>query len=282
MKGAVGALSAGAAAPAGARSELAWWLEPAEIVAAPISRVGSKARTLARHRLAGLPVLDLVVVPPEQEIGSAAALARRFAGRCCVLRSSAPDEDLAGASQAGRYLSLTLELGDAAALERALARVRESGPPGSPPIPVLIQPRLAPDVTAGVAFSRHPLRRGEACLEAARASVDGVTSGTTEPEYWFWDRQGARLTGRGRRVGRGAPVLTAAAARTLLSLALRLEGGSGEGRDIEWAWDGARAILLQDRPLATGAGVSDYFLPERFPQGVSRLGWSLLLPFAKK
>ncbi|MSQ00784.1 MAG: hypothetical protein EXR71_02700 [Myxococcales bacterium] len=70
-------------------------------------------------------------------------------------------------------------------------------------------------------------------------------------------------------------------------LALQLESALGGPQDVEWAIDrGGTPIVLQSRPITTLARLprggatlwTRRFIGERFPNGASPLGWSLLEP----
>ncbi len=254
-----------------------YWIEAQQVATSSTEIAGSKARTLARHRLRGLPVPDLVVVPPDAELDSATSLAARLGPGPWMVRSSGADEDRPEGSSAGRYRSEAVIGDDLGELLGAVEGVRRSGGPRRP-LPVLVQPRIEADA-AGVIFTRHPLRPSEAVLEAAPGATGAVTAGDALVERWSWDRSGATWRGRGRRISLGRVVLAEARqAAAILEMALAIESLEGGARDIEWAWASGAPVLLQDRPVAAGPALSRYFLPERFSTGVSRLGWSLLGP----
>jgi phosphohistidine swiveling domain-containing protein len=84
-----------------------------------------------------------------------------------------------------------------------------------------------------------------------------------------------------------AAKLAEAQVRALCALGLRVEALLGEPQDIEWAKDRAGAlVLLQARPVTGRAELprggatlwTRRFVGERWPNGATPLGWSLLAP----
>lgn len=247
------------------------------VARASLETVGAKARTLARHRLAGLPVPALWVVPSgEADLDGVVHQIPDVVGAGpWMLRSSAPDEDATGRTLAGQYHSERVD--EAEGLLGALERVRSSG---KDPMPVLVH-GFVDGRASGVVFSRHPLQPGESALEAGLA--DQVTAGRGGAEVWTRDRSGAGWFGRPRRARRGPALLSSSAAAEILNLALRVEAlAHGDPRDVEWVWTDSGPVILQDRSCASDPAVSNYFLPERFASGASPLGWSLLSPVIQR
>ncbi len=73
----------------------------------------------------------------------------------------------------------------------------------------------------------------------------------------------------------------------LARLGLRAESRLGGPQDVEWAFDrGGHFVILQSRPITTDARLprggatlwTRRFVGERFPHGVTPLGWSILEP----
>ncbi len=258
-----------------------YWIEAKQIAAAPLGEVGGKALLLARHIGRGMCVPDMVLIPPGACIDSVESLVERLGPGPWMVRSSAPDEDRPDGSAAGRYRSEAVERGDREGLEAAIGRVRSCGGPDRE-LPVLVQ-LLVIERFAGVLFTRHPMRPSEAVLEAARGRGDSITGGGGVDERWSWDRSRGGWRGRGRRISRERPLFANPGdAAEVLALGIEIESLEGGARDIEWAWGDRGPILLQDRPVASAPAPSAYFLPERFPTGVSCLGWSLLGPAIRR
>lgn len=258
-----------------------YWIEANQIAAARLGEVGGKALLLARHLGRGMSVPDLVLIPPNAHVDSVDSLVERMGPGPWMVRSSAPDEDRPDGSAAGRYRSEPVGRGDRPGLLAAIERVRRSGGPDRV-LPVLVQ-HLVVGRFAGVLFTRHPLRPAEAVLEAARSRGDSITAGGAVDERWSWDRRRGGWRGRARRISRGRPLFASPGdAAQILALGIEIEALEGGARDIEWAWGDRGPILLQDRPVESGPTLSSYFLPERFPIGVSCLGWSLLGPAIRR
>ena len=211
-----------------------------------------------------------------------------------AVRSSAPAEDLPGASFAGQqdtYLNVTgsqqlLEAVRAcwASLwtDRAIAYRQKQGiDQAGVRLAVLVQ-RMVPAESAGVMFSANPVsgRRDEVLIEASPGLGEAVVSGLVTPDHFLlrrspfgWrivERQTGKrevvvqaLPGGGTRLVRGSadnavPSLPDYALRSLARRAEALQRYFGAPQDIEWAWAGGRLYILQARPL-TG-------LPAAVPQ----------------
>ena len=128
----------------------------------PPVRFGTKAETL--ERLAPLLQSGRVLPQARFTVGDwrrnrdevLNALERAdWEGRALIVRSSAIAEDLAGASQAGRYDSVADVQGPKEA-EAAIERVIGSFGPASDENQVFVQPMLSAVALAGVAFTRDP------------------------------------------------------------------------------------------------------------------------------
>ena len=136
---------------------------------------------------------------------------------------------------------------------------------------VLRRPRLLPRGTLG-AVSRLRLRVQQVDTPAQTTALRLGPSGPHEVPVPVADQ--------------AAPVLSPREVRRLARLGLRAERALGAPVDVEWARDGAGTLwLLQARPItatatpqAEDALWTRRFLGERFPSGVSELGWSVLRP----
>lgn len=115
---------------------------------------------------------------------------------------------------------------------------------GSNPMNVIIQ-RMVPARYAGVAFSRHPVTGEETMLiEIVEGRGDSLVSGRNAGDHYEIDRrqQGAVTTAQNRE---HQPILEAVT-RLLLDVERRMGPV-----DIEWAWDGRAAWLLQARAITS-------------------------------
>ena len=263
------------------------------------SLYGGKAAGLAEALRAGLPVPDglalsweegrfLTSHPTESSVsaqlsGDAFSLltpgALRELGAVSV-RSSAVDEDGAGASFAGQHKT-HVNVRGADAIGRAIADVVASarsasalayraklGLTAEPRMAVVIQRLVAADC-AGVLFTRHPATgTDERVVEAAWGLGETVVAGLVTPDIYRWSRSGARLE---TRIGHKeiairpaehgceevevaaalvrARVLTDGKLAALEDLAVRCEKRVGAAVDLEWAFVGERVYLLQCRPV---------------------------------
>jgi len=273
-------------------------------------RVGSKAFNLARLAAAGLPVPVGFVVMPEafQAWGVAepavAAAARRFGGDRYAVRSSAPAEDLPGASYAGMYESvLNVAPADVAAAARQVwqsgtagrvaayreGRAKGAGQAETGAMAVLVQVMVEAQA-AGVAFTADPItgNHGEVVITAVRGLGERLVGGEAVGDEWVVSAGRARC----RRSAEDA--IDAGQARQVARLALRAEALFGAPQDVEWAIAGGRVFLLQARPMTAlpepptwrppGSGwwLRNFRLGEWLPEPLTPLFADWLLPLLER
>jgi hypothetical protein len=164
-----------------------------------------------------------------------------------IVRSSAPDEDRAGAALAGRYASVrdVAPGGEAAAVAQVLASYAREGVAPDAPVGVVVQAQVAARL-AGVA-TREPAARGAGILvEAAAGDTAAVTSGRGAAIRW------GRIGAFSRQWVGGTLGPDAPDAAGFVDLFAVLERRFGRPLAIEWAFDGRRLLLLQVRPAFHG------------------------------
>jgi len=273
-------------------------------------RVGSKAFNLAWLAAAGLPVPVGFVVMPEafQAWGVAkpavAAAARRLGGDRYAVRSSAPTEDLPGASYAGMYESvLNVAPADVAAAARQVwqsgtagrvaayreGRAKGAGQAETGAMAVLVQVMVEAQA-AGVAFTADPItgNHGEVVITAVRGLGERLVGGEAVGDEWVVSAGRARC----RRSAEDA--IDAGQARQVARLALRAEALFGAPQDVEWAIAGGRVFLLQARPMTAlpepptwrppGSGwwLRNFRLGEWLPEPLTPLFAGWLLPLLEQ
>jgi phosphohistidine swiveling domain-containing protein len=201
-----------------------------------------------------------------------------------AVRSSGMDEDSTELSYAGQFESYLYVRGEAAiadAVRRCWAsaytsrvaayqgaRTAEHRPPR---LAVIVQAMVDPD-SAGVAFSRDPIRPSDrACvvIESVWGHGEGLVSGELDADRFEVDRASgairARIACKERAVVRGergdtqivaldaeharAASLSERETRVLASMVTRLESTLGAPQDVEWAVVGGKVWLLQARPM---------------------------------
>ena len=261
------------------------------------ARSGGKAASLSRlaagHRIPPGFVVTLTGSSLDRGLRRAVAAAYRRLGAVAgvadpavAVRSSAIDEDGAGASFAGQhdtYLGVSgadqvwwaiARCAASFAGDRALAYRRRAGlaaPPGR--AAVLVQ-LLVPADASGVVFSANPVTgaRDEIVVNAAFGLGESVVSGTVTPDAIVVGRDDlavrdhavadkramtVAIPGGGTREVpvpgclRTRPAVDAAQARAAARLAAALERETGGPVDIEVAWVGSGLFLLQCRPITT-------------------------------
>lgn len=258
------------------------------------SRFGAKATGLGAAARNGLPIpqgialsgaiVEAVAAGRQAAIEQVAAAARSLSAPLAV-RSSAVDEDSAGASFAGQHLTLlnVPSVDDLAAAIReiwwsansdsAITYRQRVGLFSRPIVGVVVQSLLDPEA-AGVMFTRNPVNGAdERMIEAAWGLGEVVVAGRVIPDSFRLDPGGAvleRTPGRKkiaiRAAARGGtfeetvapelverPCLGDEQLAQLNALAGRCEAVYGKARDIEWAFAGGRLYLLQCRAV-TRAG----------------------------
>ena len=195
-----------------------------------------------------------------------AAVREEFAEGALAVRSSSPEEDLAGASFAGLYETV-LDVG-AGDLEGAVRRCFLSCLDGrvftyklnmgftdpAPSIAVVVQ-RMVPSETSGVAFSLNPLTNDfdEMLVNAHRGLGEALVAGEITPDAFVVDKvSGAVIDERPSSPAEGA-CLDRAELGELLTAVAGIESHYGRPMDVEWAFadgpDGARLHILQARPI---------------------------------
>jgi len=226
------------------------------------------------------------------------ALSQPFAGQPAVIRSSAPQEDSAGASFAGIHESYVNVRGHAAILDHirrvwaslwsdgALLYRQELGlTPESSAMAVLVQALIVGDFS-GVAFTVSPMHADQSVVEAVPGLNQGLVDGLVTPERWILNRethaivshaaadrsqsvvpadQGVRVAALGddTQQCRG---LTASDVEAVAVLARRIETLFGCPQDVEWTVVNGDITVLQARPVTTTAASED-----------DRRGWYLSL-----
>ena len=184
----------------------------------------------------------------------------------CAVRSSSPEEDLAGASFAGLYETV-LEVG-AAELEDAVRRCFLSCLDGrvfayklnmgftnpAPSIAVVVQ-HMVPSETSGVAFSLNPLTNDfdEMLVNAHRGLGEALVAGEITPDAFVLDKvSGAVIDERPSSAADG-PCLDRIELGELMTAVGRIESLYGRPMDVEWAFapgaQGQRLHILQARPI---------------------------------
>jgi phosphoenolpyruvate synthase/pyruvate phosphate dikinase len=255
-------------------------------------KAASLSRLAARRRVPPGFVLALPGATLDRAARAAVVAAYRRLGEGCgvaeppvAVRSSAVDEDGAGASFAGQHDTfLNVSGADQVwwaiarcvasfAGERALAYRRRAGLAGAPERTAVLVQWLVPADAAGVVFSANPVTgaRDEVVVNAAWGLGESVVSGTVTPDAIVVGRDDLALRehavadkrrmtvavpGGVREVpvpGRLArmPAVDAARARAAAELAIGLERDTGRPVDLEVAWAGPDLFLLQCRPITT-------------------------------
>ena len=195
-----------------------------------------------------------------------AAVSDEFANGALAVRSSSPEEDLAGASFAGLYETV-LDVAPAD-LEDAVRRCFLSCLDGrvftyklnmgftdpAPSIAVVVQ-RMVPSETSGVAFSLNPLTNDfdEMLVNAHRGLGEALVAGEITPDAFVVDKvSGAVIDERPSSPAEGA-CLDGAELGELLTAVARIESLNGRPMDVEWAFadgsDAERLHILQARPI---------------------------------
>ncbi|MFP8880452.1 MAG: PEP/pyruvate-binding domain-containing protein, partial [Myxococcota bacterium] len=203
------------------------------------------------------------------------------AGATCAVRSSSPEEDLAGASFAGGYVtvlgvapdgieSAVRECFVSALDERVVVYKQQYGfDIHQPSIAVLVQRQVESEV-AGVGFSLNPITNDfdEAVIDANFGLGESVVSGEVTPDHFVVDKPGREILERRlgskalsrwvqpgggvvvRECGRsGEASLSDAQVLELTEVLERLEVVYGYPVDIEWAYAHGELHLLQSRPV---------------------------------
>ena len=275
-------------------AEIAWLGE--ERCADP-ARSGGKAASLSRlaagRRIPPGFVVTLTGSSLDRGLRRAVAGAYRRLGEVAgvadppvAVRSSAIDEDGAGASFAGQHdtylgVSGAEQVWWAIARcvasftgDRALAYRRRAGLPAAPGRAAVLVQWLVPADASGVVFSANPVTgaRDEIVVNAAFGLGESVVSGTVTPDAIVLGRDDlavrdhavadkramtVAVPGGGTREVpvpgrlRTRPAVDAAQARAAARLAADLERETGGPVDIEVAWAGSELFLLQCRPITT-------------------------------
>ncbi len=261
--------------------------------------VGGKAANLSRlarlhHRVPDgfcLPVTVMDQAHPlelRDEIASAISglmACHRLPELTVAVRSSAVEEDGAGASFAGQHetylnivgaeaiLQAVARCWESARSERALDYRRRQGlSVERVPLAVLVQQLVASDVSA-VAFSANPVtgNRDEVVINASWGLGESLVGGMVTPDTFVVRKADLVVTEQGTadkqrmtvsvpggtrevdvpRFLRRESSLNDAQAAEMAQLALALEAAMGWAVDVECAYAGGQLYLLQCRPITT-------------------------------
>jgi hypothetical protein len=131
--------------------------------------------------------------------------------------------------------------------DRAILYRREMGLAGTSDMGVLLQPMIYGRVS-GVLFTVNPVDENTAVIEAAQGLARVVVEDQDGTERIVMSRSPIALVSR---TGLLEPVLSAAQAREILELGLRVEKLFGSPQDIEWTLTENGPVILQARPVTT-------------------------------
>ena len=186
----------------------------------------------------------------------------------CAVRSSSPEEDLAGASFAGLYETV---LGaDGAALEdgvrtcfgscldaRVLLYKRKMGFEDLDPTIAVIVQELVDSEVAGVAFSLNPLTNDfdEVLINASWGLGEALVTGDITPDAVVVDTVSGEIVEHrlGDKGGDRSdePCLDGGRIAAIADTVKRIEALYAEPVDVEWAFADGRLHILQARPITT-------------------------------
>ncbi|HEY9843054.1 MAG: PEP/pyruvate-binding domain-containing protein [Candidatus Sericytochromatia bacterium] len=218
---------------------------------------------------------------PEQQAAVNTALQGYGPETLFAVRSSSPEEDLAGASFAGGYetvlgvrpaeLEAAVRTAFASCLDQRvmLYKQQHGFDPHQPRIAVVVQRQIASEI-AGVGFSLNPLSNAydEAVISANWGLGETVVAGLASPDYFVVDKIAMQI--RERRLGAKETsiwllpdggtqeradarheqwTLTDEQLLELVRQLLDLEALYGQPMDIEWAYADGQLYLLQARPI---------------------------------
>ena len=235
-----------------------------------------------RNMFLNTPIPDNLAAPLRDAL-------RPFSDAPVAVRSTAPEEDAAGASFAGLHESYVNVRGLDAIIERvrlvwaslwsdaALLYRRELKlDPARSAMAVIVQEFIVGE-RSGIAFSRSPTGEEQAVVESVYGLNQALVDGTVEPDRWTLDRQDGRIlshTPAGRESAmradadgvrieplapeeRSRPPLDSGEVQAVYRLARRLESLFGPSQDVEWTWGGERLVALQSRPVTTGGDADE-------------------------
>jgi pyruvate,water dikinase len=220
-----------------------------------------------------------------------------------ALRSSAVDEDGATHSFAGQqHTSLHIDSPDQAAqairniwcaaldTRALLYRVEVGAQELPPPVAILLQEMIAPDV-AGVLFTRDPVRPDapELVINAAPGLGKQVVDGDASHTLYLERPSGYLRRHQPPADQPNAPnPLDTHVLGQLVRMAGRVEECFGPAQDVEWAWDARGLWLLQLRPMTamraaeTARAVwSNVNVGEALPGVGTPLTWSIIRSFSR-
>ncbi len=199
-----------------------------------------------------------------------------------AVRSSAPDEDQSGSSFAGLHASYLNVTGIEQLLlhirkvwaslwsDKALLYRQELKLSVSTSSMAIVIQKLVHSDTAGVAFTRDPLREDRMVVEAIYGLNQGLVDGEIEPDRWFIDRKSLQVVEHVQMAERKYELavgeegvslveldagkketspLTALQLTALTKSMVALEHSFGQPVDIEWTWAGEMFYVLQVRPI---------------------------------
>ncbi len=254
------------------------------------SRVGGKARELARLSQLGLAV-PLAWVVPSVSLRGGRGVAPQLSfelsslldsAHLYAVRSSAEVEDGDARSYAGRFMTLldipaesvadaVFEVSAASSDERVTAYVTALASDARPTeMSVVVQQMVRPNV-AGVVFSRNPVTGiKEIVVEAAEGTAEDLVAGRAQPQRWV------RKHGEWVLIP-DLPLLPIEVADEIAEGAERIEKAFGHAIDAEWAWDGT-VWWLQARPVTVGTRAAVYsnkMARDMLPGIIVPLVWSV-------
>lgn len=202
-----------------------------------------------------------------------------------AVRSSGLEEDGTEHSFAGQFSSFLFQKGTTAIESslrrcwasaysaRALGYRKEKGLARSRLRMGVVIQRMVDCTSAGVAFSRNPIRpldRDHALVSSVWGLGEGLVSGELDADHFEIHRASAEISTRqvvekphALRLGRNggleksavdpslskAPSLTDSQAREVAALAVRLEQELGLPQDCEWGFEAGKLYCLQTRPI---------------------------------
>ncbi len=256
--------------------------EVAGLAAADKNLEPSDAAAAIGGRIASTPLPDDL----RREIGAAYDELAAMAGLACAVRSSALSEDGAAAASAGLYESYLNVVGVAdvvAAVRLCYASLwaertlvyRAARRQSEEDAMAVIVMGLVPCLTAGVAFTAHPVTgaRDQVLINASWGLGEAIVSGRVTPDSFLVEKGSFALIEREIYTktmavtphpdGGGtleielpaakatAPSLSDDEARAVARVATAVEAHYGSPQDVEWGLAGGQIHVLQARPITT-------------------------------